>query len=140
MTSQPEIPTDLQEFLRERISSYEQLEVLLLLRSHPTKRWGTQSVTMELRIKESLAEEALRSLCKNNLLRVDVGSGELLFTYRPHPPELDEVIGTLAKAYRDERLEVMKLMTAHAVERLRTSVLRKFSDSFILRKNKDGDG
>jgi hypothetical protein len=89
----------------------------------------------------TLAEEALRCLCSENLLETEIGTDTRLFKYRPLRAEDDETIRKLFECYQQHRLEIVKLMTAQAVERLRTSALRKFSDSFMLaRKNKNKNG
>jgi len=138
--AEPVISEDVQDFLREYIESYEQLGILVLLYAHPERSWDSASIASELRITEGIADEAVRFLCRENLLSVQVGAEALLFKYGPRPPELDGLVGRLVQAYDEQRLEVMKLMTANAVQRVRTKALRKFADSFLVgrKKNKDG--
>jgi hypothetical protein len=137
---EPDIPQDLQIFMRDHLESYEQLEILIRLRAHPERTWAPHSISSELRIDEAISEEALRFLCRQGLLGVDIGKQALLFKYEPKSSELDALVGRLVQAYDTERLAVMRLMTANSIERLRTKALKKFSDSFILARKKDKDG
>lgn len=127
-------------FMREHIESYEQVEVLILLRAHREQSWTSSAVATHLRITTTMASEALRFLCRENILSVQVGPSELLFKYAPRPAELGELVNRFVQAYDAHRLEVMKLMTANALERLRTKALRKFSDSFLIARKKKEDG
>jgi hypothetical protein len=130
----------LQAFLRAHIESHEQLDVLILLSSQPDRVWAPKAIATELRITEALAEAASRFLCRQSLLTVQIGARALLFVYKPRSRDLDELVKALTKAYREQRLEVIRLMTANALERLRLKSIRSFSDAFILaaKKNKDG--
>lgn len=134
------LPEALHNFLRAHVESYEQLNILILLSAQPDRVWEIKAIATELRIPEALAEEAARFLCRQSLLTVQVGMRALLFVYKPRSPELDELVKALAEAYREQSLEVMRLMTANAIERLRLKSIRSFSDAFIVapKKNKDG--
>jgi hypothetical protein len=46
-------------------------------------------------------------------------------------------VNQLARAYALQRLEVVKLMTANAIKRLRTNALNAFAESFVIHKDKD---
>jgi hypothetical protein len=134
------VPKDVRDFLREHIESYEHLEILLLFQAHPEKSWSSNSVAAELHVPGTIAEEALRFLCREALLGVEVGARAIRFKYAPRSPELAAQVKGLLRAYSEQRIEIMTLMTANAVERLRTSALRKFSDSFLLGRKKNDDG
>jgi hypothetical protein len=134
------VPKGVRDFLREHVESYEHIEILLLCQAHPEKSWSSNSVAAELRVPVTIAEEALRFLCREALLSVEVGTRTLRFKYAPRSPELAEQVTGLLRAYSEQRVEIMTLMTTNAVERLRTSALRKFSDSFLLGRKKKDDG
>jgi len=51
---------------------------------------------------------------------------------------VEATIDRLAAAYRENPIPIIKLMSANAIERLRTAALRTFADAFILRKDKNG--
>jgi hypothetical protein len=44
----------------------------------------------------------------------------------------------LAAAYERAPIEVMKVMSAHAIDRVRSSAMRAFSEAFVLRKKRGG--
>ena len=50
---------------------------------------------------------------------------------------IDATIEALARVYEERRLDVIKRMTANAIERVRTAAIRTFSDAFLLRRKKD---
>ncbi|MEO8185153.1 MAG: hypothetical protein ABI895_40620 [Deltaproteobacteria bacterium] len=134
-----DVAADVQTFLREHIESYEQLEILLLLRAQPDRSWAPAAAASELGISEGLAEGALRFLCRERLLGVDAG-GVVRFKYAPETPALVELVARLAAAYVDSRLAVMRLMTANAIERLRVGAVTRFADAFLLRRKRNQDG
>jgi hypothetical protein len=134
------VPADVQAFLREHVESYEQLEVLLRLRLQPDRSWTPLDVASELRISDELGLAALRFLCRERLLGVDVGRGVLLFRYAPQSAELVELIPRLAIAYEENRLEVMRLMTANAIDRLRLGPMNRLANAFLLGRKKNRDG
>lgn len=134
------LSAEVQGFLRRHIESYEQLEVLLLLCAQPDRLWSSESVASDLRVTRSAADESLRFLCRENLVRVELRTNRLCFRYGPRSPQLAGLATQFVRAYEEHRIEVMRLMTANAVERVRIKALRKFSDSFILKPKKGNDG
>ena len=59
-----------------------------------------------------------------------------LYTYADEDSARDAIIGSLERLYRDEPIQIMQLMSANAIERLRTSTIRAFADAFVVRKDK----
>jgi hypothetical protein len=134
------LPDDVQALLRERIASYEQLALLLLLRARVEQTWTVSSVASELRLPEAIAEEALQFLCGQKLVARVASADGPRFTYNPGSPELAALVEKLAKAYDEKLLDVMRLMTTNAIERLRTNALSTFADAFLLKRGEDEDG
>jgi DNA-binding IscR family transcriptional regulator len=130
-----ELPSDVQAFLRDHIESHEQLEALLLLRNH-SDWWDAQRVASELGVSESIAEEALRHLSRQRLLSTVVGAKTVRFRYDPETPELDRAIERLDAAHVHQALEIVKLMTSNAIERLRAKAAITFADSFVSRSRR----
>jgi len=138
MPPQSTVPEDVQTFLRERIRSFEELETLLLLRRLRPDACGAEHVGEQLKISSTIAEEALEHLRAQELLELRSGSPGAGFAYRPKDPVIDGVAGKLADAYRENRIEVMRLMTSNAMERLRGSAVRTFADAFLVGRKRDG--
>lgn len=129
-----------QALLRERIEAFEHLEILRKLHRQPDERWAPQAIADQLRISYALAEAALEHLTRHQLLATSSSPGEEgpLFAYSPKDPALATTVDKLVRAYDDSILEIMKLMSANAIERARTKALHFFADAFILGKKRDG--
>lgn len=123
---------ELGAFLRERVESFEQLEILLLLHREQNESWTDATVAAELRLAQGLAADALDHLCRGNLLDVRVGKESLLFRYAAGTPDLMVAVDHLARAYRERRIDVLRLLSTQAVERVRTSAIRLFADAFLI--------
>jgi hypothetical protein len=128
-----ELSPDLERLLWERIEGYGPLELLLLLRKHGARSWSAEEVALELKLSPEGAEEALGSLLKHRWVE---RSATAPFSYRYCSPDStsDACVGDLARAWENDRLEVIALINAHAIARMRNAVLRTFSNAFKLRE------
>ncbi|HVU05902.1 MAG TPA: hypothetical protein VHE30_29335 [Polyangiaceae bacterium] len=124
------IPDDVQEFLRARIKSYEELEALVLLSHAPERRWTAAALSSALDIRLEDAREALVALRQRGLVEARGDS----YSYLASP--LDETVERLAVAYADNRLGIMNQMSANAIERVRSATARALADAFVLRRGK----
>lgn len=127
--------------LRDCIESFEQLEILLLLHRMRGDAWTPESLAGELNLAPAAAADALDHLRRWNLTQVRAQGQRLLFRYHAATPSLESTIHALAETYEEHRVEVMKLMNKHAIERVRTSAMRAFADAFFVGgggKKKDG--
>jgi hypothetical protein len=132
------IPEDIRRVLRDAVASLEGLEVLLLLRKDRTRAWPLDEIAMRLSIPESSIEPALVEPVRYGLLaHVRSPAGET-WQFAPQTTELDTLVDRLASIYDDRRLEVMRLLSAHAMERIRNSAARAFADAFVIGRKKDG--
>jgi hypothetical protein len=135
--TESEIPAAVRMLLLERIHSYEQLESLLYLHGRRGEPCPAEVVAAALRIAADATVQALEELVANELVVAHRASGTV-FRYSAATAALDASVAELARAYADQRLGVMKLMSAYAIERLRTGAIRAFSDSFLIGRKKDG--
>jgi len=117
--------------LRDYIESFEQLEILLLLHRRRGDTLGADSVVTELKLGLDSVDDALAHLARAHLIAVRAESPRL-FQYGPANSVMDAAVGDLAGAYDDNRLEVINLMNTNAIERVRTSAMRAFANSFLL--------
>ena len=130
-----------QAFVSEHIESFEQLELLLLLRSDPDGYWTADAFARLTRTALPLIMPALEALQTHGLVRVRAAAGEPSYLYGPMDPQLDAAVGALAQIYDERPIEIIKLMSANAIGRLRTAAIRAFADAFLFRKSKDsGNG
>ena len=132
-----EIPDDVQALLRDHIESYEQLEVLLLLRREVGKTWAAERISERLGISPALAADALAALGTSRLVVAHEDEPETRYAYAPEKASLVETVNRLASDYASARIEIIKLMSANAINRVRTGALRAFADAFVIRKDKD---
>lgn len=131
-----EIPDDVQALLRDHIESYEQLEILLLLRREVGKTWAAERIGERLGISASLAADALAALRSSRLVAAQ-DEPETRYAYAPEKAALEETVSRLASDYASARIEIIKLMSANAINRVRTGALRAFADAFVIRKDKN---
>ena len=135
-----DVPTDVQQFLHEYLESLAELEILILLQGHSGKALSALEVADELHIRESEAEDALRGLCERGLLSAGGAPGELRFRFGPSADELAQTTRLLAEIYQDQRVAIMRLMTAHSIQRLRAGALGMFSNAFVYPRRRKSRG
>jgi hypothetical protein len=125
--------------LRDFITSFEMLEVFLLLRACPGDTWTARSVASRVRIAEDLVLRALETLHVSHLVQAGppLAAGE--FRYGPHNSNLSEAADELAKDFAERRAAVLSTLSTNAIERLRSRAMTAFADAFVLKsKPKDG--
>ena len=132
------IPEDVRAFLSLYIESYEQLEILLLLRREPSL-WTGQRLCSRLNVSLSLVQAAVSALYAKGLVQPLSGPSEEHYKAQSRAEPLDETMERLASVYADWPIEIIRLMSTNAIERVRTAALRTFVDAFVLRKHKDKD-
>jgi len=131
------VPAHLQSLLHAHIDSIEQLELLLWLYQHSNESWSASSAASALHLPEGIAEEALQLLDKGGFLGVTEAAGALLFFYRPATKELGELVERLVEVYPQQRVAIMKLLTAGAISRLKARALHTFVNASPSRKAKE---
>ncbi len=122
----------LQQFLLERVESYEQLEVLLLLVNSRELLWTSDAIGKKLQLGEAVVADALDALRRRGLVTTvehDIGGS----FYAPEDAALNRTVMELARACESQRLEIMKAMTANAIKRLRATAADAF-EAFSSRK------
>jgi DNA-binding IclR family transcriptional regulator len=127
------LPEDVRKLLHEHIESYEQLELLLLLRKQRDEEWTVEALTERLHISASLIIPALALLKASGLIATTSTAGR--FAYRPTSSDLDAAAARLEREYAERPIGIIQSMSANAIERVRTAALRTFADAFVLRKN-----
>jgi hypothetical protein len=124
-----EIPAAVQRFMYERITSYEQLEVLIWLAERRVPA-DVNTIAQALGISPDAALEAIESLVSAELL-TKLGR-ERLYSYAPCEPALDTATKQLVALYRAHRFAVVKVMTDNSFQRLRGSTLHTFAECFLI--------
>jgi hypothetical protein len=132
------IPADILDLLRHRVSSLEELEILLLLRRTSGRAWEVFEIARELGLTDSIVENTLAALRSAGFFAVAGSGPNLVWRYAPASAESSALLDRLAQVYDDRRLEVMRLLSTQALERVRTSAVRAFADAFVIGRKRDG--
>jgi hypothetical protein len=136
--SDTDIPAAARWLLRESVHTFEQLEALVLLSGARGNAWSESAAAEALKVPVEAAREALLELASRGLA-ASAHEEAPRYRYSPGTTELDAAVGELVRAYHDNRLGVVKLMTDNAIHRMRTGAIRAFSDAFLIgRKKRDG--
>jgi hypothetical protein len=133
-----DLPEDVRALLHEHIESYEQLEVLLLLRRERYEQWTVAGLVARLHTRAELIASALEGLKTSGLVAATGAASEPHFAYRPASSGIDAAAGRLEREYAERPIRIIQLMSANAIDRVRTAALHTFADAFVLKK-KDTD-
>ena len=129
------IPSDVLELLQQRVGSLEELEVLLFLKRTRDRSWAVFEIARELGLPESIVDTTLATLRSHDFV-ANARADE--WSYHPCVAELGGLVDRLAAVYEERRLEVMRILSARALERVRDSAARAFADAFVIRRKNDG--
>jgi hypothetical protein len=122
-----DIPDHVLAFIRERIDSIEQIEVLLLLKNNAAKEWTAEEVSRALSTQPDSAASRLADFHSQGIVAMKVTPGK---TYRYQANTLlDATIRDLGEAYSKYPVRVISLIYAKPTDKIRT-----FADAFKLRK------
>jgi hypothetical protein len=125
--------------LRDFITSFEMLEVLLLLRTSPGQSWTVASIASHMHVPDDLVARALETLIARRLIHAGAPLAEGEFRYGPGTATLAAAVDELAEDFAERRAAVLSTLSTNAIERLRSGALSAFADAFILgSKHKDG--
>jgi DNA-binding transcriptional ArsR family regulator len=126
----------LRYFLRDHVSGYEELQALLLLAREAGQDWTESEVAESLNVPVELVSSALESLLSTGMVEVVRRGNLTAFRYAPKTDILRGAVVELQRAYSEQRLTVMQMMSANALERVRTATLRRFADAFRLERSR----
>lgn len=130
-----EVSDDARAFLRENIECYEELDLLLLLHRESLHPWTVDSLAARLHIAPSVLHAALITLRRRKVIESSFDEGEERHRLRADIA-MNETLERLLTQYASNPVEIIKLMSAHSIERIRTAALRSFADAFLFRKDK----
>jgi hypothetical protein len=116
---------DVREFIGKHIHSVAQLEILLMLRSEPTRYWSADEITKKLYLQLQMTERLLLNMVQRGFA-VQSDSG---FRYHPANSSDRGAIDRLAQVYHERRVAVTAEIFSKPIDSLRA-----FSDAFRMRK------
>jgi hypothetical protein len=124
----------LQAFLHDSISSYEELEVLLLLVGESDRPWTDRELAEALSVEVDAITPALDELASvEGLLEIDSQAGQRRVKYAPKSKLLRQVVDELAIAYVEQRLAIVQIMSANALDRVRGAAMRGLANAFRIK-------
>lgn len=126
-----DVPDEVKRLLREHISSVEQLEILLMLRTHRDQEFDTHAVHQQLRTSEVSAAARLFDLAERGFLTMRQAGETTFFKFAPSVQWLASATDLLALAYNERRYRVIELIFSKPIENLRV-----FAGAFRFRKDK----
>ena len=137
MTEESDLPEDVRAFLRLRIESHEQLELLQLLQREPARRWSPKELGERLHLSPELAEVEAQALAAVGLADGSTIESTVHYGYYQADPATKAIVERVLELYHTQPVQIMKLMSTTAIERVRTAALRAFADAFVLKKGPD---
>lgn len=130
----PAIPDDVARFIRERIRSVGQLEVLLLLHRASDRWWSPDEVNGELRSSLHSALQCLEELRDARLLE-ERSAGGRAFRFHPAAADATPTVERLSEVFRDRMAAVIDCIYSE-----RQNSIREFAEAFRLKKRDRDDG
>ncbi len=126
---------ELRTFLRDYVSSFEQLAALLLLARSPRRSWRSSDVSTALDLPEEIVDGALAAMSERLVLRQRSAGARPIHHYAPHA-ELEPLIERLGNAYCEHRLTIVQLMTSNAMDRVRGAAAQRVADALRQERSK----
>ena len=130
-----ELSEDVLGFLEQHIDSVYQLELLLYLRTEPTRDWTAQAVAERLHLLPESVRATLGTLCSSGLLEQGPNS---TYRFSTQNEELFGLMDRVARAYSSYRVRIINVI--HSSERSRKrDPIRSFADAFRLGPESERD-
>ncbi len=120
---------NLERFIRERLPSTEQIEIVLLLRQDPGRSWSAPEVSEKLGTPPESTAMRLFLLASNGVVVFDGSGGVPRYRYNATNPESDALVSELAEVYATRPADVYDIAGAPTRD-----PLRSFADAFKLKK------
>lgn len=105
MSNEPELAA----FVREHIRSVWAVELLLLLKQDPDRRWAAGDLVRELRASNPLVNDNLQRFERSGLAVREEGDA---WRYAPASPVLGDLADDLEAAYRERPVSIINIIAA----------------------------
>lgn len=125
---------DVLALLRETITGYDLLEVLMFLHAHRGESWTRGGLGERIYVPLEQIGEALEQLVSHHLLIREVTPSGRLYRYATAASTLGPAVDELARLLVEQRALIMSIMSTNAIERVRSKAPSAFADAFLLRK------
>lgn len=108
---------------------------MLFFARAPRHSWKAQDIAVALKLPEEVIKGALDGLPASLIERSSSASTGATYRYAPSE-ELAPLVERLRHDYDEQRIAVVQIMTANAIERVRTAAGKRLADAFRLDRSK----
>lgn len=119
---------EIKKFILDKITSIEQISILLLLQQDPQKNWTTSKISEELRSADLAIEKRLEDLYASGVLNKPVGPE---FYYSPASEKIKSLVAGLIETYQKRPTWVIDLIYSRPID-----AIQAFSEAFKIRREK----
>lgn len=127
MARQSDLPKNVIHFIDHCIDSVEQLSILLLLYSSPSRAWTVEELTVALRSTNSLVAKKLDDFYAQKVL-LRCGDRKDLHRFLPGSPDVREAVRELATENQVRPYQVIDVIYSRPKR-----AIRCFSEAFRIR-------
>lgn len=128
---------ELAQFLFDYVESYEELQVVACLGVGRELWWEPESVTRDCGVEESATLSALERFAALGVLVKQGSDSSVRFRLHDDFQGRSYIFDRLALEYRQNRVQLIEMMTRNAIGRVRASALRTFAECFRIRGSRD---
>ena len=125
------IPEEVRTFIRQHVSSIEQLEILLHLYETSPTRKSASEIAEKLYLSPESTARTLTSFRDKKIVSATQGMPEL-YCVDSRTSDVGRSIEQLAKMYRERRVSVINEIFSNPI-----STIQTFADAFIIGKKKE---
>jgi hypothetical protein len=127
VAANPELP-EIRRFITRYVHSVEQLEILCLMSSNPTKSWSISEVFHAIQSSETSVAACLRKFQHEGFL---ASKEDGIFCFSPATLAMAEMVRLLSVAYRERRVMIIEMIYKRPPD-----PVEDFSEAFRFRKDK----
>ncbi|HEX7155148.1 MAG TPA: hypothetical protein VF618_27005 [Thermoanaerobaculia bacterium] len=119
---------ELEQFVRDRLASIDQIEIVMLLASDPSRAWTAPQIAQQLGTAPEPAAMRLFLLASNGLLALDP-TGVPKYRFQPMDAATGALVTQLTALYPDRKDAVADIISGSSRD-----PVRSFADAFKLKK------
>jgi len=123
-----ELSNELSRFIKQYITSLEQLEILLLLYKQPDRSWTIEEVFKVIQTNLDSVAARLTGLVSSGLAVAETPDHPT-FRFHPQTDEIAQRVAELQKAYSSSKYKIIETIFAPTRDQA-----QKFADSFKIRR------
>jgi hypothetical protein len=122
--------SELERFIAEEIQNLEQVEILLLLSSHPQRAWSAQNVYDVVKSNLDSVGARLEELTARGFLKKETAP-ETGYTFSPEQNGIGKVVNELREAYKERPVKVVQAIYSKPPD-----AVQEFARAFRVRKER----